>query len=446
MAISTTTINELQQRLINKLIISINAGQTDRSQHIDPNIRNSLIGDFCASMAAGFDENNDVLLEVLKQLFPQTSTGDYLAKWASFFGITRKSAVKAGGNIVFIGTSGTVIPSGTLIQKADGTQYVTQTAKTITASSISVSSITRSGSTATVTTASDHGLATGISVAISGASESEYNITAIISVTGTDTFTYSISGTPSTPATGTILAGFTAISIDVEASDYGVAGNSSGGSELTLVSAISGVDNSCYIDYNGLSGGLDVETDSELRTRLLERTANFSAPYTNKGIQVFIKQTVAGVTRVWVQDATPSAGYVTIYFTRDNDSNIIPTAAQVNAVKNAIIDKETGIKPANVADAYVVVTSPTAVSTDFTFSSLSPNTIDMQTAIRQTLTDYFKSSAVAVETSITAEQYNALIYSVVDSSGNSPTFTLSSPSGDIAVSTGELATLGNITY
>jgi uncharacterized phage protein gp47/JayE len=449
MTIPTLTITELQERIYNKIILSVNAGQPDSSKHIDPNIRNSAIGGIGAGMAAGFDENNDVLLEIFKQLFPQTATGEYLEIWASFFGITRNSAVKAFGNIVFTGVATTTVPLGTLIQKADDTQFETQIEAPVAASSISVSGITRSGSVATVTTASEHGLATGVSVTISGADQTDYNITAIITVTGLSTFTYAVSGTPTTPATGTILCSFTAVSIQVLASDFGVAGNSAGGSQLTLVVPVEDVDDICYVDYSGLVNGLDIEEDEDLRIRLLERTASFTAPYTEGGLPVFIKEMVPGVTRIWVQPATPDPGKTTIYFTRDNEADIFPNAAQVAEVKDAIIDPVTGIMPANTPASFVLVVSPTPVPTDFTFSTLSPNTLDMQSAITNTLTDYFKSKAVAVETTITEEEYNALIFSVLDSAGNNPSpslTSLSSPSGDIVIGAGQLASIGNISY
>lgn len=68
----------------------------------------------------------------------------------------------------------------------------------------SVSGITRSGTTATVTTASPHGYYTGYSATISGASQSAYNGVFPITVTGSSTFTYTVAGSPATPATGTI--------------------------------------------------------------------------------------------------------------------------------------------------------------------------------------------------------------------------------------------------
>jgi hypothetical protein len=69
-----------------------------------------------------------------------------------------------------------------------------------------VTSITRSGSTATVTTAAAHNLTSGTIVTHAGATQSEYNVAAAATVTGSTTYTYPVSGTPATPATGTIYA------------------------------------------------------------------------------------------------------------------------------------------------------------------------------------------------------------------------------------------------
>lgn len=64
--------------------------------------------------------------------------------------------------------------------------------------------ITRSGSTATAT-CTGHGLVTNDYVVIKGANQQEYNGVFQVTVTGTDTFTYTVAGTPATPATGTIV-------------------------------------------------------------------------------------------------------------------------------------------------------------------------------------------------------------------------------------------------
>lgn len=61
---------------------------------------------------------------------------------------------------------------------------------------IAISTITRTGTTATATTVNPHGLKTGESVTIYGASDALYNITASITNTGDSTFTYTMAGTP----------------------------------------------------------------------------------------------------------------------------------------------------------------------------------------------------------------------------------------------------------
>jgi hypothetical protein len=70
---------------------------------------------------------------------------------------------------------------------------------------VAVTSITRASTTATVT-ATAHGFTTGDQVNIRGAAETDYNGDFIVTVTDANTFTYTVSGSPATPATGTIIA------------------------------------------------------------------------------------------------------------------------------------------------------------------------------------------------------------------------------------------------
>lgn len=76
-----------------------------------------------------------------------------------------------------------------------------------TAATQSVTSITRTGAVATLTKVA-HGYVVGDIVKISGAVETEYNGNKTVATVPTaDTLTYAVTGTPTTPATGTILAG-----------------------------------------------------------------------------------------------------------------------------------------------------------------------------------------------------------------------------------------------
>lgn len=90
--------------------------------------------------------------------------------------------------------------------------------------------IERSGSTATVTHAT-HGLTTGTSVIIRGAVQGEYDGLHVITVTGTSTYTYTVSGAPVTPATGSItsttviLSGVTDANGVVSRTDFAYSGS-----------------------------------------------------------------------------------------------------------------------------------------------------------------------------------------------------------------------------
>jgi hypothetical protein len=71
---------------------------------------------------------------------------------------------------------------------------------------MSVTSMTRSGSTVTVTTSGNHNITTDAIVYIAGADQAEYNGYQTLTAGSTNTFTFTVSTTPATPATGTITA------------------------------------------------------------------------------------------------------------------------------------------------------------------------------------------------------------------------------------------------
>jgi hypothetical protein len=83
-------------------------------------------------------------------------------------------------------------------------------------------SIVRSGSTATVTHTA-HELSTNDKVVIRNAAEQEYNGVFVITVTGANTYTYTVPGSPATPATGSPDSTFVILN-----------GTTDGGGEITM--------------------------------------------------------------------------------------------------------------------------------------------------------------------------------------------------------------------
>lgn len=409
----------------------------------NPYLRNSWISAVVTGIANRIYDFYLQLKNALRQAFPDTADGNYLVRWAAIWGITRLTATGASGDVFMTGTASSVIPAVTVLTSSDGTEYAVDSGGTISTASSSVSSLTRSGATVTATTANNHGLASGASVTISGAVETGYNGTYTITVTGLDTFTYTITTTPSTPATGTILAGFTGVTLAITSSTLGSTVNLDADAPLTLQSPISGVDNTGYVTYGGVSGGTAQESDIDLRARFLDRLQNPVANFNAAAITAKAKE-VAGVTRVFVQEVTPAVGQVTVYFMRDNDAATgIPDASEVGAVRTKILE----ILPVNTDPADLFVAAPTAVPIAFTFSSISPDTSTMRTSVENALAQLFDEE-LSVGEDVTTVAYNSVIYNTVDTvtGDRVVSFTLTAPTADTVIASSEIGTLGAVTW
>lgn len=65
------------------------------------------------------------------QCTPFTATDEYLEGWAALKNIFREAATASVGTAVFVGTTGTIVPVGTILVTQDGTQFATQIATTV---------------------------------------------------------------------------------------------------------------------------------------------------------------------------------------------------------------------------------------------------------------------------------------------------------------------------
>jgi uncharacterized phage protein gp47/JayE len=438
MTLNIPDLQEIYTRNITDYIISYNQGKPNEEK-IDPSIKNNPEGALVYTQSQQFNAIYKMISFAIKQLFVDTAEGVYLERLATGEGVVRNVDTTATGFITITGTPSTVIPINTILNR-ESIQYETLTEVSISNLIFSVSSITRVGQTVTVTLSSIHGLSPGMEFTISGANESEYNGTFNVeSVSSEYIFTYIVSGTPATPATGTIEMDYDGAFVEVESLTKGSNTNAVGGSSLILATPIAGVDDTSFVQFSQLGGGTDVESDESFRARVIFKKQNPNTAFNTPSIITKAKE-VSGVTRVWVFEITPSIGQVTIYFTRDLDDNPIPTSGEVQDVKDSILS----IKYAVTSDNDVIVSAPTPINVNITFSSLSPNTQSMQEAISNNLYDFFRSTP-NVSQNLLLTQINSIIYNTIDDEGNRPLFTLSSPSGDITVGTGELP-IGTITF
>ena len=383
------------------------------------------------------------LKESIKTYFANTTYGYFLEQKAGNNGIFRAAATPATGNIVFSGITSTLIPAGTLVNGVSNSiQYETKTTKSITDEVLAITTLTYAAGIATVITNADHDLVTDFDVTISGATPADLNgtfpITAIIDE---QTFQYNTIVVGSGTASGTITANVTRAVIDVESQTVGVETNLNLNERLTLLSPIVGVDNTAKVTFDELGGGADIESDASLRGRLIFKLQNPVTLFNAVQITLQAKE-FSFVERVFVFPITPEVGQVTIYILKEN--NELPNATELQLIKD---DIENTILPVNTAISDVFVLAPTPVSVDFNFTSITPGTDTMKTSITNRLIDFFNNST-EVGVDITENQYKCAIQSTIDiETGETLSdFTLTTPTGDITIATGEIAVLGSVTF
>jgi uncharacterized phage protein gp47/JayE len=235
-----------------------------------------------------------------------------------------------------------------------------------------------------------------------------------------------------TTADATVVGG--SATAPVQASVAAAAGNRATGQSLRLVSPVDGVQPTATAGE--LSGGADVETDDALRARLLER---IQAPPQGGAAADYVAWALAvpGVTRAWVYPQELGLGTVTVRFVRDLDGTgaaIIPDAPEVAAVQ-AYIDERRPVT------ANVTVVSPTAVPLDFTITDVVPDTAAVRAAVEAELQDLLLREAVPGGTLLLSH-----IRAAISAAAGEADYTLTVPSADVSTSTGELTTMGTITW
>ena len=94
-------------------------------------LRRSLLGILAKATAGEAHMLYGYLEWISRQAIPDTAETEWLERWAIIWGITRKAADYAAGNVTFTGINASVIPAGTVVQRQDGVQYLTQAIATI---------------------------------------------------------------------------------------------------------------------------------------------------------------------------------------------------------------------------------------------------------------------------------------------------------------------------
>lgn len=408
------------------------------SPEADPFLQSGVLNSELIAFAVSLNSCYQLFDVVVQETFDATATGEYLESRGSELGITRNPATQSKGYVSFKGTTGTLIPSGTELSDSSGNLFVTQAESGVNDISKSVDLSPDNGVVTVDFDDEEHKLGNGFEITISGASESDLNGTFACTVIDAYKVSYEITNTTlADPDTGT--CDYSLADVYVKSKAYGVINNKAGGSIISLSAPIGGIETDGVVQYGGLTGASDEETDEELRVRIETRRKN-PVTHFNDNVIILKALEISYVSNVFVINANPLLGQVTIYVIKDDEEPL--AEAELEEVKNSILE----IKPANTADEDVIVSNPVFVTTDFEFTALEPNTASMKKAIIDNLQSLFEDADIS--TSITKEEYNRAILNTVDPStfNRVRSYTLAEPTDDIEIADGELARLGDVTY
>lgn len=120
-----------QRPTLAQLIERIGQDFVSRLSLVGGVLRRSVVGVMARVFAGAAHELHGFLEFLSRQVFPDTSELEYLERQGSLYDVNRKAATFATGNVELSGNDGTLIPTGTLLQRSDGARYETQADGTI---------------------------------------------------------------------------------------------------------------------------------------------------------------------------------------------------------------------------------------------------------------------------------------------------------------------------
>lgn len=217
----------------------------------------------------------------------------------------------------------------------------------------------------------------------------------------------------------------------VVAVEAGAAGDAQAGTPLFLFSPVAGVQ-STGSAATDIDGGLDVETDEQLLSRLLKRIRQPPHGGAASDYELWALE-VPGVTRVWVYPLQMGAGTVTVLFVCDGEDNIIPNAAKVAEVQ-AYIDARRPLT------AEVFVAAPVADPLNLAVK-LSPNTAAVQVAVRAEVADLIVRDSKPGSPTLISHLREAVSIAAGEADNQ-----ITAPTANVAHATGHMAVPGTITF
>lgn len=436
------TFNELLQKNLNLFKQNLN----DFGYNIDFNQETGKVLYAFINCVTHIEYNNNRNDENLyKQFFPQTANEIALKEFhGNTWGVYPLTKTPATGYVIFQGSVGASIPQGTQLTSS-GKTYATDNATVITENIIKVKSISYSQGKATVTLVQDFKMASGMTIrSIYGAEQEEFNVENFtITAISTDSFIYDVESTHSN-ITGDIYVNIISASVSVTSIEGGSDQNLINGTELTMSVPRNDVSETCYVYYDGITGGKDEQDVESYRNSILEITRGIPQGWNEANIKIQIKTYQYGkyfdalifIPRAEDINGVSKSLYTTIYILKSDYTVLSNTELQ--DLKDYL--RSTIYRLNDVIDQFNVVSPQLKTVTLDVFLNENSNTVDMKTAIQETIADMQKDSSLCYfRTDIPKRSLEEWLDTVIDSDGNTlkNNYTLVSPAGDTTLAYNE---------
>lgn len=315
---------------------------------------------------------------IARQSNPYTATDEFLEAWAALVRVYRKAATVATGAVQFSGTNGVTLPTGTLLARDDGVQFITT-------------------------------------------------------------------------ASGTVAGGLVTVAAEGVADPAGLVGattDTAAGVTMRLAQAIDGIQSSGTVS-TAFTGGADIETDDDLRTRMFQA---YQQQPQGGAVSDYIEWAlqVAGVTRAWCVPNGFGPGTVVVYTMFDTTEaahNGFPQGTNGVATSETRDTAATGdqlvvanyIYPLRPATALVYSCAPVAQTINWTITGIPAAS---QAAVTAALANLLLREGTAKGGKIEI----AHAWSAVAAVSGVDDFVINVPSADVLTAAGDLPVMGTATY
>lgn len=218
----------------------------------------------------------------------------------------------------------------------------------------------------------------------------------------------------------------------VEALEPGELGNTPAGTPLRVVSPVLGVNDTFTVAAPGLTGGTEQESIEALRARVIRSYRVIAHGGSKSDYETWALE-VAGVTRAWVVRRWVGPGTVGVFFVRDGDIDIIPSAEAVAAVA-AYIERERPV----TAEVYVLPPAEKPVQYQL---SVTPDSSAVRRAVEAALVDLHNR-----ESELGATLLATHIAEAISGATGERDHKVISPAGDVQAAPNELLTYGGVLW